>query len=81
MNDARVISRLAGIAIVGLLTAAGLAWVIWACWIDRSWAHEHGNPIWYAWMAPLFAANSALVIGLVLKKYFEMLVKPMWKGV
>ena len=81
MNDSRVITRLVGIGIAALLSLAALAWVVYYCWIDRSWAHVYGDPIWIAWMGPLVVALGFGLILVSLSKYFRAIVKPMWKGI
>ena len=81
MNDSRVVARLAGIGIAAVLSVVGLAWVAYSAFIGETWAKDHGNPTWFAWMAPLLCLAAMALILQMLKKYFDAVVKPMWKGV
>ena len=81
MNDSRVVARLAGIGIAAVLSVVGFVWVFYVSFIGETWAKDNGNPPWFAWMGPLLCLAAMLLILQTLKKYFDALVKPMWKGV
>ena len=82
MNDAPVYGRLAAMAISAVLAFAAGIWMVWVAFVDRSWAHENGNPIWFAWAgAFLLVAFCFGLVPIVLRSYYQRVVKPMWKGV